>query len=186
MRRTIRPAAWRSSRGTVGVDEDRSLEPFADGQIDGAGDAWRQRHRDELAALAQHGQGAVPAFLAESFDVGADRFRHPQPVQRQQRHQGVIAWRGQAGGDQDGAELVAVEVGDVGLVVDPRSADVHRRGVLDDAFLFGVAVEPDDRAQPAGDGGAGLAAVFEVAGEALDVDAADVEQAGGRVASTKQ
>ena len=83
----------------------------------------------------------------------------------------------QAGGDQDGAELVAVEVGDVGLVVDARPADVHRRGVLDDTFFFGVAVEPDDRAQPAGDRGAGLAAVFEVAGEALDVDAADVEQA---------
>ena len=81
------------------------------------------------------------------------------------------------GGDQDGADLVAVEVGDVGLVVDARPADVHRRRVLDDAFFFGVAVEPDDRAQPAGDRGAGLAAVFEVAGEALDVDAADVEQA---------
>ncbi len=76
--------------GVVGVDEDRSLEPFADSQIDGAGDAWRQRHRDELAALAQHRQGAVPAFLAESFDVGADRLRHPQTVQRQQGHQGVI------------------------------------------------------------------------------------------------
>jgi hypothetical protein len=49
--------------------------------------------------------------------------------------------------------------------------------VLDHPFLLGVAVEPDDRAQPAGDGGAGLAAVFEVAGEALDVDATDIEQA---------
>ena len=48
--------------------------------------------------------------------------------------------------------------------------------MLDHAFLFGVAVEPDDRAQPAGDGGTSLAAVFEVAGEALDVDPAHVEQ----------
>ena len=88
----------------------------------------------------------------------------------------MIAWRRQTGGDQDRAEFVAVEVGDVGLVVDPRSADVHRRGVLDEAFLLGVAVEPDDRAQPAGDGGPGLAALFEVASEALDVDPADVEQ----------
>ena len=45
-----------------------------------------------------------------------------------------------------------------------------------DAFFFGVPVEPDDRAQPTGDGGPGLAAVFEIAGEAFDVDAADVEQ----------
>jgi hypothetical protein len=67
-------------------------------------------------------------------------------------------------------------VGDVGLVVDARPTDVHGRGVLDDAFFFGVAVEPDDRAQPAGDRRPGLATVFEVAGEALDIDAVDVEQ----------
>ena len=48
--------------------------------------------------------------------------------------------------------------------------------MLDHAFLFGVAVAPDDRAQPAGDGGTSLAAVFEVAGEALDDDPAHVEQ----------
>ena len=118
----------------------------------------------------------MPAFLAQRLDVGADRLGHPQPIQRQQRHQGVIAWRRQASGDQDRAELVAVEVGDMGLVVDPWPADVHRRRVLDHAFFFGVAVEPDDRAQPAGDGGPSLAAVFEVAGEAFDVDPADVEQ----------
>ena len=68
-------------------------------------------------------------------------------------------------------------MGDVGLVVDAGSADVHGRGVLDDAFLLGVAVEADHGAQPAADGGAGLAAVFEVTGEAFDVDSADVEQA---------
>jgi hypothetical protein len=89
----------------------------------------------------------------------------------------MVAWRREAGGDQDGAELVAVQVGDMGLVVDAGPTDVHRRGVLDDAFLLGVAVEPDDRAQPAGDRRSGLAVIFEVAGEAFDVDAADVEQA---------
>ena len=76
--------------GTVGVDEDRSLEPFPDRQVDGSGHPRGEWHRGQLAALAQHGQGAVPAFLPERFDVGTDRLRHPQPVQRQQRHQGVI------------------------------------------------------------------------------------------------
>ena len=68
-------------------------------------------------------------------------------------------------------------MGDVGLVVDPGSADVHGRGVLDHAFFLGVAVEADHRAQPATDRGAGLAAVLEITGEALDVDSMDVEQA---------
>jgi hypothetical protein len=48
--------------------------------------------------------------------------------------------------------------------------------VLDDTLFFGVAVEADDRAQPTGDGGAGLAAIFEVTSEALDVDATDIEE----------
>ena len=69
-----------------------------------------------------------------------------------------------------GTELVAVQMGDVGLVIDFRSPDVHRRGVLDHAFLFGVAVEADDRAQPARHRRSRLAAVLQVAGEALDVD----------------
>ena len=65
----------------------------------------------------------------------------------------------------------------MGFVVDAWPADVHRRRVFDDALFFCVAVEPDDGAQAAGDGGAGLAAIFEIAGVALDVDAADVEEA---------
>jgi hypothetical protein len=60
----------------------------------------------------------------------------------------VVAWRREAGGEQDGAELVPVEVGDVGLVIDAGPADVHRR----------------------------VAEVFEVTGKAFDVDTADVEQ----------
>jgi hypothetical protein len=42
-------------------------------------------------------------------------------------------------------------------------------------FLDGVAVEPGDGAQPAGDGGPGPAAGFQVAGEQLDVGAASGE-----------
>ena len=48
--------------------------------------------------------------------------------------------------------------------------------MIDDAFFLGVAVEPDDRAQPAGDRGPSPADVLEVTGEAFDVDTVDVEQ----------
>ena len=77
----------------VVVDEDRSVESFADGQVDGRGDAWGEGHGDELAALAQHGQRAMVAFLAERFNVGTDRLGHAQPVQREQRHQLIGSWR---------------------------------------------------------------------------------------------
>jgi len=67
-------------------------------------------------------------------------------------------------------------MGDVRLVIDPRTADVYRRRVFDHAFFLRVPVEPDDRAQPASDRCPRLAAVFEIAGEAFDVDPADLEQ----------
>jgi hypothetical protein len=49
--------------------------------------------------------------------------------------------------------------------------------VIEEFFLDRVAVEPCDGAEPAGDGGSGAAAGFQVAGEAFDVGAAGVEQA---------
>jgi hypothetical protein len=49
--------------------------------------------------------------------------------------------------------------------------------MLEQLFLHGVAVEPDDRAQAASDGGPGPAADLQVTGEALDVGAPGLEQA---------
>jgi hypothetical protein len=97
-------------------------------KVDRPSDPRRKWQRGDLAALAHDCEGAVASLEPEGFDVGADRLRHPQSVQRQQRHQGVVAGRGEPGGDQEGAELVAIQMGHVGLVVDPRAADVHRRG----------------------------------------------------------
>jgi hypothetical protein len=51
--------------------------------------------------------------------------------------------------------------------------------VLQELFFHGVLVEPGDGAQPPGDGGAGPAPGFQVAGEGLDVGAADGEQVQG-------
>src|SRR5215467_13927165 len=53
------------------------------------------------------------------------------------------------------------------------------RGMLEQLFFDGVLVESGDGAQPPGDGGAGPAPGFQVAGEAFDVGAADREQVQG-------
>ena len=65
------------------VDEDRTLQSFTDGQVDGTGDAWGEWHGDDLAALAHDGEGAVSSFQSEGCDVSSDRFGHAQPVQCQ-------------------------------------------------------------------------------------------------------
>jgi hypothetical protein len=54
---------------------------------------------------------------------------------------------------------------------------MDRRGVSDEAFLLGVAVEAGDRAQPAGDRRCRPALRLELTAEGLDVTAADLEQA---------
>jgi hypothetical protein len=51
----------------------------------------------------------VPAIQAQVLDVGARRFGDPQPVQREQGDQRVLGWRAEPSGDQEGAELVAVQ-----------------------------------------------------------------------------
>ncbi len=54
---------------------------------------------------------------------------------------------------------------------------MRSRGVIQQFFLDRIAVEPGDGTQTAGDGGPGAAVGFEVAGEALDIRAARLEQA---------
>jgi hypothetical protein len=107
--------------------EHRAFGAFADGQVDRPRSARRQRDGDDLAALAGHGQRPVAALEAQVLDVGAGSFRYPQPVQREQRDQRMHRWRPETSGDEERAELVAVQRSRARLVVDPRPADVGGR-----------------------------------------------------------
>ena len=116
---------------------------------------------------------------AQVLDVRAGGLGDPQAVEREQGDQRMLCRRAEPGGDQQGAELVAVQCGRVGLVVHPRPPDVRGWRVIQEFFLDGVAVEPGDGAQPAGDRCAGPSLGLQVAGEAFDVGAADGEQGQG-------
>ena len=72
----------------------------------------------------------------------------------------MLGGRAEPGRDEKRADLVAVQGGGVGLVVQPRPADVRGGRVVEELFLEGVLAEPGDRAQAPGDGGAGPPAVF--------------------------
>jgi hypothetical protein len=48
----------------------------------------------------------------------------------------MLGWRTEPGGDQDGAELVAVESSGVRLVVQPGPPDVRGRGVLEQLCML--------------------------------------------------
>ena len=107
--------------------EDRTIESFTDGEIDGPADPWGQRHGDQLAALAQHRDRAMPPLQTKVLDVDAQGLGDAQPIERQQRNQGVVPGASEAGGDKHGPELVAVQANSVRLIVHPRPPNMDSR-----------------------------------------------------------
>jgi len=126
------------------------------------GGARHQRGGDDLAALTGDHQGPVPAFDAQSLDVGAGGLGDAQPVEGQQRDQRMLGGLTEPGGDQQRAELVAVQPGGVRVIVQARTADMSGWRVLEQVFLDGLPVEPGHGAQAAGDRGPGAAAGHQV------------------------
>ena len=58
----------------------------------------------------------------------------------------MLGGRAEPGGDQQCADLVAVQAGGVRLVVQAGPADMHCRGMIQQFLLDGVPVEPRYRA----------------------------------------
>jgi hypothetical protein len=144
-----------SAAAVVVAAEDGSFGPFPDGEINRASGAGCEGHDDDLAAFADNPKGAVAAFESELFDVGAGCFGDPQSIQSKERDEGMVAGVAESGGDEHGGDLVTVEAGRVRFVIQTGSSDVHRGRYRDESFLFGVAVEAGDRAQPPRDRGPG-------------------------------
>ena len=119
----------------------------------------------------------MTAVDVQVVDVGAERFADPQAVHGQQRDQGVIAGRPEAGLDEEGAEFVAVQAQRPGLGVDLRAADVGGRVPSQESFDVAVAVEAAQRRQTASHGRAHPTLLFHGPGEHLQMGAAHFEQA---------
>src|SRR5271165_4336285 len=68
--------------------------------------AGRQRHQDDLAALAAHAKDTVTVFFTQVANAGAGGFEDPQAQQPEHGYQReVIPVRGLARGGQQGLEL---------------------------------------------------------------------------------
>ena len=81
------------------------------------------------------------------------------------------------GGNQQRAQLVAVQTGGMRLIIEPGTADMSGWGMIQQVFLHRVPVEPCHGAQPPGDRGPGATAGLQVAGETLNVRTAGPKQA---------
>ena len=145
----------------VSVQEDGAFFTLPDAEVDGAGSAGCGGDGGDLATLADDRQDAVPAFRPQVLNAGVQRLGDTQPVQSEQKRQGVVAASSESGLDQEHAEFDAIQAGGVGLVVQPRATDVHRRGHRDQLFFDAVAVEPGNRRQAMRHRGPDLPALFE-------------------------
>ena len=93
----------------VRTEEDRPSRPLVDVEIERAPGPRRQRDRDVLASLAHDRHRPVAAVDTHRFDVGAERFADPKPVEGEKRDQRVVAGRTQPGLDKQTAQFVAIE-----------------------------------------------------------------------------
>jgi hypothetical protein len=175
-RRTIRPAACRSSRRPSGA---RKTGP------------WHRSPMARSIARADRGASGIVTTLPPlrvmtrvrcprsrpRASISAPVASETRSPLRASREISACSPGGPSpAAPQQSAEFVAVQAGGVRLIVQPGTAYMGGRGVLQQLLLDGVPIEPGDRAQPAGDRGPGPAAGFQVPGEALDVRAAGLEQ----------
>ena len=123
------------ARGTA---QDRSFRPLTHGQVDhpcGSGNVGDHRG---LGALAHDPKGPVPTLQAQVLDVGTTGLADPQAVQSEQDGEGSMGVVEVLRGEEEPAELGAVEAPPLGAV-DGRPAHV----------LGGVGADPVRRDKPA-------------------------------------
>ena len=89
-----------------------------------------------------------PSLEAQRVDVRTDRFGDPTTIQREERDQRVITRGRETSGDEQRTEFVAVKTRRVRFLVEARTANMRRGGMLDEVFFFGIPVERRDGAEP--------------------------------------
>lgn len=160
----VDPAVSGSAVEAVAVTslKDGSFMAVADGEVEGAGGAGDEWDDGGLVALAEDLQGAVAAFEAEVFDVGAAGFADPEAVESEEDGECCVGTVVPFGGEEEDAELGAVHVS-CGRWVDLGSTDVLGGVGGGAAVDVGEPVVPADSGEPAVDGGRGETAFLEPA-----------------------
>jgi len=93
-----------------------------------------------LHVVQRDDEDPVPAFQTQVLDVGTGgRLRYPKPVEGEQGDQGVLGRLAKTGGDSEGADLVPVQDGGVGLVVHPGTPDVRGWRMVEESASAGLA-----------------------------------------------
>ena len=98
----------------VTATQDRTFAALTDGKVDGPGGAGHERDDRGLVALADDPQCSMTALEAEVFDIGGAGFADPETVLAEQHSKRGVATVELFGGDQEHAELGAIQTAGIG------------------------------------------------------------------------
>jgi hypothetical protein len=126
---------------TVVTDQNRSFSPFTDGEVDGSRGARHQRDQGGLVALPDDPQYPVASLEGHVLDVGFAGFADSESVQAEQYGQGCVGMVEAFGGEEEPAELAAVQSAPLGRM-DLRTANVLGWVGGDPPVYVGEAVKP--------------------------------------------
>jgi hypothetical protein len=121
--------------------QDRAFVAFADGQVDGARRSWDERDGGGFVAFADDAKGAVTALDSEVFDVGGTRFADTEAIESKEHGEGGMVAVEAFGGEQEHAELGAVETACV-VGMELGASDVLGRVGVDAAVEVRESIEP--------------------------------------------
>ena len=93
----------------IPAPEDWPFGELADNEVDGSGDPRDEWDRGGLGTLAHDAERPMTSFHAEVLDVGAAGLGYAESIQAQERGQGVVGVAEPFSGEQERAELGAVE-----------------------------------------------------------------------------
>ncbi|MGH2354783.1 MAG: hypothetical protein ACRDJN_24505 [Chloroflexota bacterium] len=123
-RRTIRVAAWRSSRRPDRLSSSGPAVRSSAAASTARATPRRERDDSEFVALAEDRDGAVASFGLEVLDVDGAGLAYPQSKQPEQTRQRVVDGAGCGGLGDEGAEFHAVQAEGVRLSGDVGPANV--------------------------------------------------------------
>jgi hypothetical protein len=124
---------------TVMAQQDGTISPFTDSEVDCSGGTRHQRNEGGLVSLADDPQYPVASLEGHVLDVGVAGFAHPQAIQSQQHSQRSMSVVESFGGEEKLTQLASVHPSPLGGM-HGGTADILGRVSADPAVDVSEAV----------------------------------------------
>jgi hypothetical protein len=154
--------------------QDRALAALAEHEVDRAGHPWHEGNDRRLVAFADDAQCSMASIKAEIFRVGRTGLAHSESIQAEEHRQGGMVTVVPLGGEEEGAQLSAVEAPTFARV-DLGTPDVLGRIRADPPVNVSEAVVAADGRESSVNGRGGQATLLAGRPPQLDIGTLGLE-----------